>query len=72
MTSRIVRRFALGGLLVMTAWLTAGCQGENSASPALPPSAPPPPPLTGAAAAKANSPMGGSSTAPDPNPGARR
>jgi hypothetical protein len=72
MTPRNVRRFALGGLLVMTAGLTAGCQGETSTSPALPPSTPAPPPLTGAAAAKANSPLGGSSTAPDPNPGARR
>jgi hypothetical protein len=72
MTPRNVRRFALGGLLVMTAWLTAGCQGETPTSPALPPSTPAPPPPTGAAAAKANSPLGGSSTAPDPNPGARR
>ena len=73
MTFRLVRSRAVGGFLLLSAALAFGCSGEGANnSPAMPESKPAPPPLTGADAAKANNPTGGSSTAPDPNPGAAR
>ena len=70
MSMKLVRRLILGGLVAVPAGLVLGCGQGDTSSPALPPSTPAPPSLTGAEAKKANNPLGGSSSARDPNPGA--
>jgi hypothetical protein len=68
-----MRRLIAASCVAAAVGAATGCEQAAGPEPALPTaSAPPPEPKKGGNDPKASSPLGGSATSADPNPGAKR